>query len=212
MRFGNLFLAAVFCGSVLPLAAHSQIVSSKPTNPGTTSETRGPGSAILTVVNVGAAPVTIGSFGTFGHINTTGNLKWTIFNNTANSAPLFATAPVAALGGNTDFWNDSPAFSFTLNANTTYQLGVISDQAFTYTYDVPGTTVTAGGLTLPAGTNGNASNFANPILGGSGSVLNSFRAFAPPPAAATPEPGSIALLVSGGLAGVAFLRRKRTRK
>ena len=212
MRFGNLFLAAVFCGSVLPLAAHSQIVSSKPTNPGTTSETRGPGSAILTVVNVGAAPVTIGSFGTFGHINTTGNLKWTIFNNTANSAPLFATAPVAALGGNTDFWNDSPAFSFTLNANTTYQLGVISDQAFIYIYDFPGTTVTAGGLTLPAGTNGNASGFANPTLqGGNGTVLNSFRAFAPADAS-TPEPGSIALLVSCGLSGVAFLRRKRTRK
>ena len=31
-------------------------------------------------------------------------------------------------------------------------------------------------------------------------------------AVATPEPGSIALLVTGGLSGVAFLRRKRTRK
>ena len=211
MRFGNLFLATLFCGSVLPLAAHSQIVSSKPTNGGASGTTRNPGSSVITVVNVGAAPVTIGSFGTFGHINTTGNLKWTIFNNTIGSAPLFATAPVAALGGNTDFWNDSPAFSFTLNANTTYQLGVISDQAFTYTYDSPGTTVTAGGLTLPAGNNGNASNFANPTTIGNGTVLNSFRAFAPA-AATTPEPGSIALLVSGGLAGVAFLRRKRTRK
>jgi hypothetical protein len=59
-------------------------------------------------------------------------------------------------------WYDSPLFSLALTANTTYYVGVIADQAFSYHWLYPGTTVTQNGLTsLGGGLFGNNGNFVD---------------------------------------------------
>ena len=191
--------------------ASSQIISSMPDNPGSGLLPRTAAFAALSDVDVGAAPVTISGFGTYGHISTAGNLKWVIWSaaQSAGESPLFSTGPIGAAGGGTDFWNDSPTISYILNANSTYIMGVVADQEFTYRYDIPGVDVTAGGLTLPNSHNGNSDGtFDNPTLQtNGGGAMVSFRAFGPSASASVPEPGVIALGVGVATAGLLMMRR-----
>jgi hypothetical protein len=190
--------------------AHAQIISSMPTNPGASTTTETNGSGILSVLDVGANPVTINSFGTFGNINAPGNLKWVIYTSlqAVGNPPVFSTVAVPTAASAVGIWNDSPAINFTLNANTRYQLGVIADQDFTYYYDAPSTAVSSGGLTLPSGFNGNTGGtFASPTLSTGGGVLESFRAFGS--TSATPEPGTWAMFVGMTVSGGLFLKRRK---
>lgn len=184
------------------------IFNTMPTNPAGTPETL-LGRSIMNVITVGPSDVTITGFGTFGQILEDGNLQWVIFSNAVGSAPLFSTGPIATAAPGADVWNDSPEFSFTLLANTTYQLGVMADKRFTYNWDFPGTAVSQGGLTQPQGINGNAFEFANPVLGIGGSVVNSLRVFGG--TAAVPEPSTLALAGLAGLIGAVHALRRRRR-
>ncbi len=189
-------LAIMVCG-LSQSQASIVIFNTMPTNPAAEPETL-LGRSILNILTVGPANVEISGFGTFGRLNEAGNLKWVIFGNTEGSSPLFSTAPIAATASPDNIWYDSPAISFTLLANTTYQLGLMSDQFFTYNWDFPGVTVSQGGLTQLQfddinDSNGNAFEFGSPVLGGGGAVVNSLRVFA------VPEPSSVASLLGGGV-------------
>lgn len=201
LQRGFLALAILICG--LSQSQASIIFNTMPDNPASTPETL-LGRSIMNVITVGGSDVDITGFGTFGRLEADGNLKWVIFANSLGSSPLFSTGPVAASAAVSNSWYDSPAFAFTLKANTTYQLGLMADQLFTYNWDFPGVTVSQGGLTQSDGDNGNAEDFANPVLTSGGVVVNSLRIVG------VPEPSSIAsFLVGAGLAGGAALRRRR---
>lgn len=198
---GFMALAILICG--LGQAQASIIFNTMPDNPASTPETL-LGRSIMNVITVGGSDVDITGFGTFGRLEAAGNLQWVIFANSLGSSPLFSTGPVAASAGVSNMWYDSPAFAFTLKANTTYQMGLMADQLFTYNWDFPGVTVSQGGLTQGSGDNGNAQDFANPVLTGGGVVVNSLRIVG------VPEPSSIAsFLIGTCVAGSAAWRRRR---
>lgn len=201
LQRGFLALAILICG--LSQSQASIIFNTMPDNPASTPETL-LGRSIMNVITVGGSDVDITGFGTFGRLNDAGNVQWVIFADSIGSSPLFSTGPVAASAAISDMWYDSPAFAFTLKANTTYQLGLMADQLFTYNWDFPGVTVSQGGLTQIEGINGNAEDFANPVLTGGGSVVNSLRIVG------VPEPSSVAsFLIGTCLAGGAAWRRRR---
>lgn len=211
---------AVCLGLLLSAAVPARaelIFSTMPTNPGSNASTYpGNNQSLLTSIQVGAANVTINSFGTYGQLTAPGNLKWAIFSSIPGTTPLFSTSAIATSASGTRIWYDSPEFApFTLQANTRYQLGVISDQAFTYSFDTPGTPVTQNGLTAPSlfGYTTNA-GFANPqYQGASAGLILSFRAYGTNAvgATATPEPETWAMMGLGLLAlGIFQWRRKRT--
>lgn len=203
------FALAIMVSGLSQSQASIVIFNTMPSNPAAEPETL-LGRSIMNILTVGPANVEISGFGTFGRLNDDGNLKWVIFGNTEGSSPLFSTAPIAATASPDNIWYDSPAISFTLLANTTYQLGLMADQFFTYNWDYPGVTVSQGGLTQLQflgvdASNGNAFEFGSPVLGGGGAVVNSLRVFA------VPEPSSVASLLGGGvcLACGAWRRRRR---
>lgn len=171
-----------------------------------------PNGGITTAVNVGGSDVTINSFGTFGQQLTNGNLKFLIFGTTIGSSPLYSSGSIstlAALGVNQ--WYDAPSFTFTLIANTSYRIGVISDQNFSYNYGLPSSSVSGGGLTIPSGPNGNTgSSFSAPVNFGDGSVQQSFRAFQND-AVVTAVPLPPTVLLAAGMAGLFGLRGLRRR-
>jgi len=173
LSFTMIATAAVFAAQ----ARAATILDTTTANPGATNETRPANSAILTRIVVGASNVTITGFGTFGRLSAAGNAKWLVYQNPAGGAsPVFQTASTPVSASGTNVWYDSPTISFTLLANTTYFLGLQADQAFTYTWDVPGVAVSGGGLTAPTGQNGNSNGtLAAPTYAGAGGVLQSIR-------------------------------------
>lgn len=196
--FSAVVAVVLLLGAANQVPANVIIFNTMPDNPASTPETL-LGRSIMNVLSVGASDVQITGFGTFGEIHALGNLQWVIFPNSVGSSPLFSTGPIAATDPGHNVWNDSPTFNFTLLANTTYQLGVMADQSFTYNWDFPGTTVSQGGLTQPSSTNGNAENFDHPVLTGGGSVVNSLRVFGPE---STPIPEPSTMVMASMLLGI----------
>ncbi len=166
---------------------------------------------ITTAVDVGGSNVTINSFGVFGQQLANGNLKFLIFGPSNRSTPLYDSGSIstAVVVAAVNQWYDAPAFSFTLIANTSYRIGVISDQDFNYNWGF-GPQVTGGGLTLPSNANGNTgSSYANPVnLRNGGTIQQSFRAFQGD-VTATPLPPTVFL--AAGMAGLFGLRSLRRR-
>ena len=184
------------------------IFNTMPDNPASTPETL-LGRSIMSVLNVGPSDVQITGFGTFGRLNADGNVKWVIFGTNLGSSPLFSTGPVSQPASAVDGWYDSPTIAFTLLANTSYRLGLMADQFFTYNWDFPGVAVSQGGLSVPANANSNAENFASPVLTAGGGVVNSLRVFGD--TQAVPEPTSLAIfgLSALGMVGMGLRRKQK---
>ena len=184
------------------------------TVPASTNEIRTAGNSnggIITAVNVGGSNVTINSFGTFGQQLTNGNLKFLIFGTTIGSSPLYSSGSISTLAApGVNQWYDAPSFTFTLLANTSYRIGVISDQNFNYNWG-NGPSVSGGGLTIPSSPNGNTgSSFSAPVNFGDGGVQQSFRAFQND-AVVTAVPLPPTVLLAAGMAGLFGLRGLRRR-
>ena len=142
---------------------------------------------------------------------TGGNVKFLIFN-AANSALLLATSPETLPASTTPAYVESPSFSFTLNAGTTYFFGVIADNNIDINFYFPPQTFDQNGLDALLTGNSNYDNFASPMLatanpfGGAEMTLQLFGT----QAASAPEPASIGIL-GVGLLGLGLLRRYRRR-
>ena len=178
---------------------------------------------VLAKVIVGTTNVLINGFGVYGQAQVAGNLKWVIFESTQTTSPVYLSLAEGVTGNPGTFatkakWYDSPAISYTLLANHTYAMGVLSDQVGTNTFNwgssdyspFGGTpTVTGGGLSMPfmeALSNSGVSSGAftsTPTLytvNNSGSYETSLRVSVPEPAT---------LLSLGGGLSLMLLRRRR---
>lgn len=197
-------VAAVFAAQ----AHGATILDTSTTNPGANTTFRAANSAPLTQIVVGASNVTISGFGVFGRVLTAGNGRWLVYQgSTVGASPVFQTAITAVSASATNVWYDSPAFSFTLSAGTTYYLGMQTDQSTNFQFDAPGTAVVAGGLTATAGVNGNSGGtLAAPTYTGGGGALIAIRiqGGAPPPVVTCATTITALQPTGGGLVNVGF--------
>ncbi|MGC4043678.1 MAG: PEP-CTERM sorting domain-containing protein [Armatimonas sp.] len=169
-------------------------------------------SAPLAQITIGATPKTISNIAVDVNLSGTGNIKFLIFDGNASgpSSTLLYSSAAKSFGAGQQ-WAMSDAFSFTLQANTTYYVGGIADiSGFWYLDD---TVVTQSGITSVK-PNGNVSNFATParVANGPGSPTAQtdihVQLFTGAPVA-MPEPGTLALL---GLGAVGFgISRRRVK-
>jgi hypothetical protein len=178
---------------------------------------------LLAKVTVGASDVKIGWFGVYGQAQSQSTIKWVIFDWTQLSSPVFLSdvvtvpanpgTPIASFSQ----WYDSPDMDFTLLANHTYAMGVLSNLAGTLYlgqdyYPLGGNpTVTNGGLTLPPGNYIVNSGVVGTTFTNTPTLYNiaadtrfhtTMRIAEP-----VPEPATLSLLALGGLA--ALIRRRR---
>jgi len=173
-----------------------------------THEARTAESAILTYVAVGASDVTIAGFGSKGMISANGNVEFAIFDGGNSNDTLFVSTSQAVRFDGTDRWYDSPTFTFTLLANQSYYLGLISDKAFTYDWNLNVPAVASNGLTAVFNMNGNAISFTNPVFFQQGGVQQAIEIF--DGQTGVPEPATF-LLTGGVLIGFAGIRRRFAR-
>ena len=119
-----------------------------------------------------------------------------VFTTPANSIPPFPVAANATFGPQTVVANGS---------NTVPSYGgsfLPFEQAGGGFFTLP---VTASGLSSASDDNGNITTTIRTTASAFGSVLYTYT----PKTNAVPEPGSIALLIAGGVSGAAFLIRRR---
>lgn len=178
---------------------------------------------LLAKVTVGASNVQIGGFGVYGQAQSQSTLKWVIFDWAQQSSPVFlSNAVTVPANPGTPYasfaqWYDSPNMDFTLLANHTYAMGVLSNLAGTFYlgqdyFPLGGNpTVTGGGLTLPPGNYVVNSGVVGTTFTNTPTLYNiaadtrfhtTMRIAEP-----VPEPVTMILLALGGLE---MIRRRRT--
>jgi hypothetical protein len=141
---------------------------------------------------------TVTSIAVLNNMSGAANLKFLIFDN--SNVLLFSTGSKAFADDGADpTWKESDAFSFTLQAGLTYQIGAISDTSGLWSFDVVSDSMN--GMTSLT-SNPNFSIFASPAIFGSGGADAAVRLF---DGGAVPEP-SVALL---GLAALGLTARRR---
>jgi len=190
---GFAVILAVFCSGAPALAETILIQTPGPLD-GDDPWPNGIHNAVLAKVDVGGDDVAINQIGVHGRVDQSLNMKWVVFQGDADGvSPVFETAPVAMNPSGPSFqWFESPEFSpIVLTANTTYWIGPAIDgpnSVFRQTYNDPGATVSASGLSLPAGVNGICTGlFADPTLNANaGGVQSSVYL-------AVPEPSTLVL-------------------
>jgi hypothetical protein len=177
---------------------------------GSRDEMRSPANGILAQIVVGAENVQIDQFGVYGRQVSGGNVRFDIFDAAANR--VYDSGSISAASGAANQWYDSPLFNLTLNAGATYYFGVLSDQNFVYSWELPAGANVGIGLTSPmagvSGSNGNFRDFANPTVNDYCCIVQqATRIFGTDPNAVdVPEPVSAALF-GMGLLGLALNRR-----
>jgi hypothetical protein len=127
---------------------------------GTTN--RGAGDSCGTQINVGATPVFVKLIGVYTTLPTAGNIKFLVFNHTAGETAVYVSPAKPVTANASAMWRYSDALSILLSANTSYDVGAITDVAGTWHYDV--TPNTAAGVSSTS-TNPNFSNYATPTSG-----------------------------------------------
>lgn len=197
MRYRNFSAACFFVALMLcPGVAGAQSLifdNSAGANQATTFRVAERG--LLAQISVGASAVTISNIAVHVDLSTSANIKFLIFDGDApgTSSLLYASTPKAFATG-TNQWLMSDAFSYTLNPNTTYYIGGISDtSAFWHTDTMPNA---QSGLSsvIP---NGNVSTFATPVRSSNGASADSHVQLFQLIQATVPEPGSLALIALG---------------
>jgi hypothetical protein len=137
-----------------------------------------------------------------------GDVKFLIFDST-NSSLLLTTTAETLPASTTPAYVQSPPFSFTLDAGTTYFFGVIADNDININFYFPPPTFDQNGLDALLTGNSNYDNFASPVLSSFGAAEMTLRLFGSQ-AAAVPEPASITIF-GFGLLGLGLLRRYKRR-
>lgn len=173
-----------------------------------TDETRVANSAIMTHILVGGSDVDITGMGVFGALRSDGDYRFVIFDSLGTLNYLGGVQSSLATGLQ---WFDSLAFNLTLTANTSYYMGLISDQSFTYRWSLDAPQFTMGGLTSTAGgisgTNGNASNFLAPNLDNTCCIVQQSLRLSSG-VTSVPEPSTLAIFALG-MFGLASRKYKK---
>ena len=183
----------------------------------------------LANVSVGSSSVTIGGFGVYGQADFASasspvNVMWVLFAEGAFNGAYSLQQTVTSSGAR---WFDSPGVALTLAANTTYQMGLVANDTFSWGLSMPGSEVgPTGGLTIQntmgtaivtlAGTPGSGFDGIEaidvytpyPEIQPSLRIWGADYASAPPP---IPEPSEWAMLLAG-LMVVAFVAKRQRRR
>jgi hypothetical protein len=181
-------------------------------------------------VQVGASAVQIGGFGVYGRADFASasnpvNVMWVLFQNGVFNSSYSLQLTVTDSGAR---WFDSAYAPVTLAANTTYQMGLVTNaDTFSWGLSMPGTEVgsapgatllTTMGLATVTLSGAPGSGFAGDILRvGDGysdfpDMQPSLRIFGPDYVSAPiPEPSEWAMLLAG-LMVVAFVAKRRSRR
>ncbi len=121
---------------------------------------RGGGNSCGTQVAVGNADVLVRALAVSTTLSQDGNIKFMIWDH-ANKKLLYLSDPKAFKAGGG--WMESDPFSFTLSANTNYDIGGISDVGATWDYDTVSENM--GGVRSVV-MNPNWTNYQNPVHNG----------------------------------------------
>lgn len=162
----------------------------------------GPGQGVLV-----STATTLTNIGFYLGSPNGGNVKFLIFDGT-NTSLLFFTALTLRPQSDGILTVSNP-FTFALNAGSTYNFGVISDQALDVSYFFPPSTSSANGLSV-VGVNTNYANYSAPTPAGGGGASIALALYGTQGAVTTtPEPASIALLATGLVGVFGAVRRKQ---
>ncbi len=197
------FLPSVLGAAALALATSAQaVIVFNNASQGSANSTRGPGDSPIAAITVGSTQL-LNQIGVSFDPNSSGNLKFVVFNLTTNTL-LFSTPAVSFTDVGAGFYL-SPIFSaVSLSPGITYGVGGIADVGGLWRFGTPSAPFTQGGFTALAGINGNVSNFANPFSAGNGAAQVIVQL------GVVPEPASVALLAAGlGAVGAVAARRRR---
>ena len=171
--------------------------------------TQGSPLAAITV----SAPISINQIGARVDLDSSGNLKFVIFDLTSRGL-LFATGPTAYTDDNALTFKVSPVFAdFLLSPGTVYGIGAIADVAGFWSVGVPATNRTPdfiqNDITANTHRNGNVNTFATPTLSADTFVTGIVQLFGG--AQAVPEPTTLGLL-GASFVFVAVAARRRWRR
>jgi PEP-CTERM motif len=170
---------------------------------------RGAGSSPLADITVSVA-TSIDQIGVHNDLSSDGNLKFLIFDLDSH-ALLFQSGPQAFVDNGLSFKLSNPFAPFILLPGINYGIGAVADVAGNWGINNTsfGNPFTQNGITASDDRNGNVTSFASPALGGEGTAMIIIELAGGPAATPVPEPGTL-LLVGGAAACAALRRRFRT--
>jgi len=171
--------------------------------------TQGSPLAAITV----SAPISINQIGARADLDSSGNLKFVIFDLTSRGL-LFATGPTAYTDNGLTV-KVSPVFAdFLLSPGTVYGIGAIADVAGFWSVGVPINNMTPNviqnDITANTHRNGNVNTFATPTLLTDTFVTGIVQLFGG--AQVVPEPTTFGFLAAGFVALAAAARRRGRRR